>query len=450
MNAPKHDYDFIVIGGGSGGIAAARRAASHGARTVLFENRVIGGTCVNVGCVPKKIMWNAARINETLDDAAGYGIALQRNGFDWGALKAARDAYIKKLNSIYHEGLDTSGVTEVAAAARFRDAHTITADGRNWSAPHILLATGGRPATPRVPGAELGINSDAFFALKEQPRRAAVIGAGYIATEFAGVLHGLGSEVTQVLRKDRILRGFDDDITALVSETMIASGITIAARSQPAALEKSGNGIRIRTEDGRTLGDFDCVIWAVGRQPNSDDLGLEHSGVEVDERGFVVTDGYQNCTAVGVYAVGDISGRKPLTPVAIAAGRKLADRLFGGTANAHLDYDNIATVVFSHPPIGTVGLTEQQARDAGHDPVRVYKSRFTNLYFSLTERKPPTLVKLVTVGDAEHIVGCHVTGEAADEIIQGFAVAVKMGARKADFDSTVAIHPTASEELVTL
>lgn len=442
-------FDFLVIGGGSGGIAAARRAASHGARVALFENKKLGGTCVNVGCVPKKIFWNASRIAETLHDAGDYGFTAAAGSFDWRALKSKRDAYVKRLNAIYRDGLDSGGVHTVTAAAVFVDARTIGAGGELYSAPHILIASGGRPLVPPVPGAELGITSDGFFALEKMPRRAAVVGAGYIATEFAGVLGALGADVTQVLRKEKILREFDRDLGALVTAQMKNAGVTIATQSQPAALEKTGGKIKVRTAAGG-LGEFDCVIWAVGRRPNSGGLQLQNAGIATDRHGHIGVDKFQNTAAAGVYAVGDVTGRKPLTPVAIAAGRKLADRVFGGEDGAHLDYANIPTVVFSHPPIGTVGMSEHDARAKFGDAVRVYQNQFTDLYFAPTERKPRTMVKLITRGVDEKIIGCHIAGHSADEIIQGFAVAIKMGARKRDLDNTVAIHPTAGEELVTL
>jgi len=442
-------FDFLVVGGGSGGIAAARRAASHGARVALFENKKLGGTCVNAGCVPKKIFWNASRIAETLHDAGDYGFTVAGGSFDWRALKSKRDAYIKRLNAIYRDGLGASGVHTVAAGAAFVDARTITAGGEDYGAPHILIASGGRPLVPQVPGAELGITSDGFFALEEMPRRAAVIGAGYIATEFAGVLSALGAEVTQVLRKEKILREFDHDLGALVTAEMKNAGAAIATQSRPTALEKIGGKIKVHTAAGG-LGEFDCVIWAVGRRPNSGGLQLHNAGLTADRHGCIGVDKFQNTAVAGVYAVGDVTGRKPLTPVAIAAGRKLADRVFGGQDGARLDYANIPTVVFSHPPIGTVGMSEHEARAKFGDRVRVYQNQFTDLYFAPAGRKPRTLVKLITLGFDEKIIGCHIAGRAADEIIQGFAVAVQMGARKRDLDNTVAIHPTAGEELVTL
>ncbi len=448
----KDEYDFIVIGGGSGGIAAARRAASHDARTLLVEAGRIGGTCVNVGCVPKKVMWATSRIAEILHDAPDYGFRLRREGFEWAHIKRARDAYIARLNDIYHRNLGVAEVTELAGRAHFRDAHTVVVGEREYTAGHVLIATGGRPALPAVKGADLALTSDGFFELEALPRHTAIIGAGYIATEFAGVLNALGCEVTMLLRKDILLRAFDVTLRETVMDEMQKAGISILTQSRLAEFLREDDGrIAIRCADGRHIGGFDTVICAIGRIPNTDQLGLENTGVEVDAQGFVVTDAYQNTSVDGIYAVGDVTGRAALTPVAIAAGRALAERLFGGRPEAHLDYENIPSVVFSHPPLGTVGLTEDEACEQyGHDQVKIYQSRFTSMFYAVTSRKSPTVVKLVTAGAHERIVGCHIVGDSADEIIQGFAVAVKMGASKADLDRTVAIHPTVAEELVTL
>ncbi len=445
-------YDYLVIGAGSGGIASSRRAAGYGARTALIEGGAIGGTCVNVGCVPKKVMWNTASIAELLHDAPYYGFDIQHNGFDWSAIKRARDAYVQRLHGIYDRGLDLSGVERVHGWARFIDAHTVEADGERYSADHILVATGGRPQVPDIPGAELGITSDGFFALERQPRHAVVVGAGYIAVEFAGLLSSLGTDVTMLLRREVFLRRFDAALRETLMDEMQNAGINILTCMHLDRLERGPGGSLIaQSTSGETLGSVDCVVWAIGRLPNSDKLALERAGVETDQSGYVKVDDYQNTTAAGIYAVGDVTGRVQLTPVAIAAGRRLADRLFGGHPDARLDYESIPTVVFSHPPIGTIGMTEDRARELyGEGSVKVYQSRFVNMFYAVTERKPPTVMKLVTVGEQEKIVGCHVIGAHADEIIQGFSVAIKMGARKRDFDRTVAIHPTAAEEFVTM
>ncbi len=446
----KH-YDYLVIGGGSGGIASARRAAAHGAKVLLIEAVRIGGTCVNVGCVPKKVMWNTSRIAEVLHDARGYGFDVERRGFDWRTIKQARDAYIVRLNDIYDRGLDTAGVAVSTGYARFSGAKRVAVGHDEYSADHILVATGGRPVIPDIDGAELGITSDGFFELEDLPRCVCVVGAGYIAVELAGVLNALGSEVTMLLRKEMLLRSFDATLRETLMEEMERAGINILTRVQIERLEYERNGrIQLRRTDGEVISGFDSVLWAIGRRPNTDDLGLEHVGVEMDRSGFIVTDEWQNTSVEGVYALGDVTPARALTPVAIAAGRRLADRLFGGHADAKLDYENIPTAVFSHPPIGTVGLTEDEAREQYGGLVKVYQSRFTNMYYAVLERRIPTVVKLVTVGDDDRVVGCHIIGDMADEIIQGFAVAIKMGAYKRDFDSTIAVHPTAAEELVLL
>jgi glutathione reductase (NADPH) len=446
------EYDFVVIGGGSGGIAAARRAASYGARTAIIEAKRIGGTCVNVGCVPKKVMWTTSWLAELLHDAPEYGFNIHRNGFDWATIKSSRDAYVARLNDIYHRNLGTSEVREINGFGRFTGAHKVEAGGIELAAEHVLIATGSAPIVPDIPGADLGITSDGFFELEQQPRRVAVVGAGYIATEFAGVLNGLGSEVSIFLRKDRLLRGFDVTLRETVMDEMQSAGVNILTSVSISALRREPGGtIAIDRHNSESIGGFDTLIWAIGRAPTSDGLGLDTAGIERDVSGFISTDLYQNTNVAGIYAIGDVTARAALTPVAIAAGRRLADRVFGGQTEARLDYDNIPSVVFSHPPLGTVGLTEEQAVEQyGHSEVKVYQSRFTNMYYAVTTRKSPTVVKLVVVGAHERIVGCHMVGDFADEVIQGFAVAVKMGATKADFDNTVAIHPTAGEELVTL
>ena len=448
----QNKFDLIVIGGGSGGIASARRAAEYGAHTALIESGRLGGTCVNVGCVPKKIMWNASRLGEMLDDATEYGFIIERGGFNWGTLKTGRDSYIERLNQIYRKNLNSSGVQEIQSRASFTGNGIIQTEAGPIRADHILIATGGLPTVPLIPGAELGITSDGFFELPQQPEKVLIVGAGYIATEFAGVLNALGSNVTLLLRKDTLLRGFDVVLRETIMDEMRQNGIEIITGTNIKALASSrANQLTVDCDDGKAAGPFDAVIWAIGRHPDTTDLNLKAAGIKTDAGGHVITDAYQNTNVEQIYAVGDVTGRRDLTPVAIAAGRRLADRLFGDEPNACLDYDNIPSVIFSHPPIGTVGLTEDEAvARFGPDQIMIYDHRFTNIYFAPMQRKSPTVIKLIVAGPEENIVGCHAVGEAADELIQGFAVAVKMGARKADFDNTVAIHPTAAEELVTL
>ncbi|WP_068635315.1 glutathione-disulfide reductase [Thauera butanivorans] len=442
-------YDYIAIGGGSGGVASARRAAEYGARVLLVEAARLGGTCVNVGCVPKKVMWYASNIAQTLRDASGYGFDAPARRFDWNTLKARRDAYIARLNGIYANMLDTAGVDVVEGFARFVDAHTIEVDGQRYSAPHIVIATGGRPAVPDIAGAELGIDSDGFFALDRQPRRVAVVGAGYIAVELAGVFNGLGTQVDMLVRGPHLLRPFDAMLRDELAEQMQASGVRLNFGVQPEAVSRQADGsLRIACGDGKVF-EADALVWATGRRPNTDRLNLAAAGLAADDKGVIHTDAFQNTTAPGIYAIGDITGQAELTPVAIAAGRKLAARLFLNQPDSRLDYDCIPTVIFSHPPIGTVGLTEDEARKRFAE-VKVYTTRFTAMYHALTEHRPRTAMKLVCEGADERIVGLHAIGDGADEMLQGFAVAVRMGARKADFDRTIAIHPTSAEELVTL
>ena len=443
-------FDYLVIGGGSGGIASARRAAQYGARVAVVEAARLGGTCVNVGCVPKKVMWSAAGIAETLHQAADYGFAVQGVRLDWPALVHARNTYVARLNGIYKDLLDGSRVTLLRGHARFAGPDAVTVDGVTCRARHILIAAGGRPWVPDLPGAQLGIDSDGFFALTEQPRRVVVIGAGYIAVELAGVLRALGSEVALAIRGQTVLRSFDTLVQEAVTGHLEAAGIAVQRGFVPAGIERRADGLAVLAADGRSLAGHDCVLWAVGRAPCSDGLALELAGVGVDADGHIPVDAFQDTNVPGIHAVGDITGRAPLTPVAIAAGRRLADRLFDGQTERRLDYDNIPSVVFAHPPVGSVGLTEAQARAAHGDAVRVYSTRFTDMYYALGAHKPQTVAKLVCVGEDERVVGLHVVGRGADEMTQGFAVAIKMGARKRDLDDTVAIHPTASEELVLM
>lgn len=445
-------FDYLVIGGGSGGIASARRAASYGAKTALIEAGAIGGTCVNVGCVPKKVMWNTAGIAETLHIASDYGFDVEVKGFNWNKVKQARDAYIKRLNKIYDKNLNTSEVTRINGYGKFVDNKTVQVGDKKYTADHILVAVGGEPVQPDVPGAELGITSDGFFELEELPKRVVVVGGGYIAVEFAGLLRSLGSDVTLLLRGEHFLKNFDVSIRDTLLEEMQNAGISILTCIHLEKLVKKDDGlIALHSQGGEEITGFDSVIWATGRAPKTKDLGLDNAGIKPNKRGYIETDEFQNTKVKNIYAVGDVTGRAALTPVAIAAGRRLADRLFDKQTDAKLDYENIPTVVFSHPPIGTVGLSEDEAQEEyGESSVKTYQSRFTNMVYALSKRKPKTLMKLICIGDQEKIVGAHVIGDAADEIIQGFAVAVKMGATKKDFDNTVAIHPTAGEEFVTL
>ncbi|NVK30360.1 MAG: glutathione-disulfide reductase [Gammaproteobacteria bacterium] len=445
-----YDYDLIVIGGGSGGIATAKRAAQYGAKVALIEFDRLGGTCVNRGCVPKKVMWYAAQVADTLRLAPSFGFGLSTNpSFDWTTLVADREAYIRRLNGLYEQGLDGANIERISGIGRLASAHEVKVGSRTLSAERILLAPGAQPIRPDVPGAELGDTSDEFFEWTSQPLKMAVVGAGYIAVEIAGVMHALGTETDLILRKAHALREFDEDIRDQWHSINQAHGPNLINQTLIEKLSNAEGGTLIHTTDGRVLGPYDKVVWAIGREPLSKDLGLANAGIEVDAHGYIPVDQWQQTQCESVFAVGDVTGAAQLTPVAIAAGRRLADRLWGGQADRKMDYNTIPTVVFSHPPIGTVGLTETQAR-AQFDTVKVYRSTFNPMKYATSQTKVPTTVKLVVEGPQERVVGVHLIGDAADEILQGFAVAVKMGATKSQLDDTVAIHPTSAEELVTL
>ena len=448
------DFDLVVVGGGSGGIAGARRAAEYGAKVLVVEAGRLGGTCVNVGCVPKKVMWNAAHLGQALHDARDYGFDVTLPPadawHDWATLKSKRDAYIARLNGIYEKNLEKSKVTLVRGMARLLGAGRVEVDGRVITAGHVLLATGGAPHRPRIPGCDLGIDSDGFFELAERPKRVAVAGGGYIGVEIAGIFAGLGSEVTLLLRGEGVLRGFDPMLREGAITALREHGVDVRFNAAAHALSHGPDGgIVADLPDGHQAGPFDCYVWATGRRPRTEMFASE-AGLAIDEKGFVVTDALQQTNLERVYAVGDVTGRKPLTPVAIAAARRLSDRLFGGMKDRCLDYDDVPTVVFSHPPIGTVGLTEEEARLRWGGDVQVFTSTFVPMYYAMSEQKPKTLMKLVTHGKNHKLAGVHILGPGADEMLQGFAVALRMGATKKDLDDTVAIHPTSAEELVTM
>ena len=446
------EYDYIVIGGGSGGIASANRAAMHGAKVILFEGKEVGGTCVNVGCVPKKVMWYGAQVAETLHRYAGeYGFDVTINKFDFATLKANRQAYIDRIHGSYERGFDSNGVERVYEYARFVDPHTVEVAGERYTAPHILIATGGHALYPNIPGSEYGITSDGFFELDEVPKRTAVIGAGYIAVEVAGVLNALGSDTHLFVRKDRPLRTFDKDIVDVLVDEMAKSGPTLHTHVNATEVVKNtDDSLTISFDNGETI-TVDCLIWAIGRAANTSGFGLEKTGVKLTEKGTIYSDEFENTSVPGIYALGDVTGKLDLTPVAVKAGRQLSERLFNNKADAKLDYTDVATVVFSHPVIGSVGLTEEKAiAKYGPENIKVYKSSFTPMYTALGDNRQPSTMKLVTLGEDEKIIGLHGIGYGVDEMIQGFSVAIKMGATKADFDNTVAIHPTGSEEFVTM
>jgi glutathione reductase (NADPH) len=443
-------FDLISVGGGSGGLACAQRAAEYGAKAAVIESHRLGGTCVNVGCVPKKVMWNAASVALSLTDAHDYGFDVTVGANDWPQLKHKRDAYVLRLNGIYERNLASKGVAYVRGAARFVDKHTVEVNGERMTARHIVIATGGGPILPKLPGAEHGITSDGFFSLERRPKRVAVVGSGYVACELAGVFRELGTEVELFIRKDHVLKSFDTMLGKSLMREMREQGIVVHPHVVPAGVGEQSGLKTLRATDGREFSGFDCLLWAVGRAANVSGLDLKRAGVTVDDCDFVVTDGFQNTNVPGIHAIGDVTGRAALTPVAIAAGRRLSDRLFGGKTDRRLEYSMIPTVVFTHPPIGTVGASEAEARAQHGDAVKVYVVDFTPMYHALTARKSHTDMKLVCVGPEQRIVGCHIIGTGADEMLQGFAVAIRMGATKRDFDDTVAIHPTSAEELVTM
>jgi len=467
----EYDFDYIVIGAGSGGIASARRAASYGAKVAVVEKGRLGGTCVNVGCVPKKVMWNAASIAETLHDMKHYGFSGYDSdaiSFDWPFIKEARDKYILRLNGIYERNMANSGVTSILGEASLTDGGNggitvVPSDGSetvSYKAKHILIATGGYPTFPGGDGVkEHSISSDGFFELEELPRRAVVVGAGYIAVELAGVLQALGTETNLVVRKEAAMREFDEMLRDTLDEEMQRQGIAIHRNTNGVkSISLDDDGLKtVHLENGEVITGVDTVLMAAGRAPSVNTLNLTGAGVEQGDKGYIQVNDYSETTANGVYALGDVCGNIELTPMAIATGRRLADRLFGGPehSGAKVSYEYVPTVVFSHPPIGTIGVTEAQAIEKyGEDNVKVYRSKFANLYYGPwnveADDKPKTGMKLICAGETELVVGLHVIGMGADEMLQGFGIAIKMGATKADFDACVAIHPTASEEFVTM
>ncbi|TRY60130.1 hypothetical protein DNTS_006444 [Danionella cerebrum] len=460
-------FDFLVVGGGSGGLAGARRAAELGASTAVIESHKLGGTCVNVGCVPKKVMWNTSTHAEYLHDHEDYGFQGAKAHFSWQIIKRKRDAYVNRLNHIYKSNLDKGKIEFIHGYARFTDdtEPTVEVNGKKYTATHILVATGGHPSTVSendIPGANLGITSDGFFELESCPKRSVIVGAGYIAVEMAGILSTLGSKTSIIIRQGGVLRNFDALISSNCTKELQNSGIELLKNTQVKSVEKNDKGLSVKlvTKDPddkdaeeklESVHEVDCLLWAIGREPNTAGLNLSQIGVNLDERGHILVDEYQNTSRPGIYAVGDVCGKALLTPVAIAAGRKLAHRLFEGKADSKIDYNCIPTVVFSHPPIGTVGKTEDEAvKTYGKDNVKVYTTSFTPMYYAITSRRSQCVMKLVCAGENEKVVGLHMQGFGCDEMLQGFAVAVNMGATKADFDRTIAIHPTSSEELVTL
>lgn len=443
----KYDYDLFVIGAGSGGVRASRVGAQLGARVAVAEERYLGGTCVNVGCIPKKLLVYASEFSDAFADAAGFGWTVGASRFDWGALIANKDKEIARLNGVYERLLTTAGVTIIDGRATLLDAHTVAIGSERITARYMLVAVGGWPAAPRIPGAELAISSNEAFHLHAMPERAIVVGGGYIGVEFAGIFRGLGAEVTLVHRGDLFLRGFDDDLRAALAGEMRKRGVALRFNTLLERIEKRGAGVRATLSNGETI-DAALVLLATGRRPNTHGLGLEAAGVKMDGAGAIVVDRHSRTSVENIFAVGDVTNRRNLTPVAIAEGRAAAETMFGKRAMA-VDYENVPSAVFSHPPIATVGLTEMEAR-ARFGAVDIYKSAFRPLKHTLSGRDERTLMKLVVEPKSERVLGCHMIGADAGEIIQGLAVALQCGATKRQFDATIGIHPTAAEEFVTM
>jgi glutathione reductase (NADPH) len=440
----KH-YDMIAIGAGSGGLSAVERASEYGKKCAVVEVNLVGGTCVNVGCVPKKVMWFAANAAQTIKNSNGFGFDISINDFSWTKLKNGRENYINGINEWYDGYLEKLGIDYFHGFGKLIDKNTISVNGENLTADTIVLSPGGEPSVPKIEGAKYGITSDGFFELNKLPKRVAVVGGGYIGVELAGVLNSLGSEVSLFVRSQKLLNGFDELIQSSLENDYREHGIKIEFGT---SIDKISKDKTLHTNKGDFSG-YEQIIWTVGRDPLTQHLGLENAGVKTDQRGFILTNKFQKTNIGNIYALGDATGRAPLTPVAIAAVRRLSDRLYNNMKNRRLSYENIPTVVFTHPPIGTIGMTEEEARKKFKN-VKVYQSQFTPMADALSDHKTTTALKLVCVNNNEKVVGCHIMGHGADEMLQGFAVAIKMGATKKQFDDTVAIHPTSAEELVTM
>lgn len=444
-----YDLDLFVIGAGSGGVRAARFAAGFGARVAVAESRYLGGTCVNVGCVPKKLLVYGAHFADDFEHAKGFGWTMEKPEFDWPTLIANKNQEIQRLNGIYRNLLVNSGVQLLEGHARLVDAHTVEVDGQRFTAEHILIATGGWPQIPDVPGREHAITSNEAFFLEQLPKRVIVVGGGYIAVEFAGIFHGLGAQTTLVYRGELFLRGFDGAVRKHLSEELTKRGMDLQFNADIARIDKQPDGsLKATLKDGRVL-EADCIFYATGRRPMLDNLGLENTQIELNKDGFIAVDDKFQTSEPSILALGDVIGRVQLTPVALAEGMAVARRLFKPEQYRPVDYQHIPTAVFSLPNIGTVGLTEEQAREQGHE-LKIFESRFRPMQLTLTEDHEKTLMKLVVDASTDKVLGCHMVGPDAGEIIQGLAVALKAGATKQVFDETIGVHPTAAEEFVTL
>ena len=444
-----YDFDLYVIGAGSGGVRAARFAAGFGAKVAVAESRYLGGTCVNVGCVPKKLLVYGAHFAEDFEQSSGFGWSLGEANFDWTTLIANKDREINRLNGIYRNLLVNSGVTLHEAHAKIVGPHEVEVNGERFTAKNILIATGGWPQIPEIPGHEHAISSNQAFFLKELPKRVLVVGGGYIAVEFAGIFHGLGANTTLLYRGDLFLRGFDGSVRKHLQEELTKRGMDLQFNADITRIDKQPDGsLKATLKDGRVL-EADCVFYATGRRPMLDNLGLENTDVQLTDKGFIKVDEQYQTSEPSILALGDVIGRVQLTPVALAEGMAVARRLFKPEQYRPVDYKMIPTAVFSLPNIGTVGLTEEEAREAGHEVV-IYESRFRPMKLTLTECQEKTLMKLVVDGKTDKVLGCHMVGPDAGEIVQGLAIALKAGATKRDFDDTIGVHPTAAEEFVTM
>lgn len=443
----QYDYDLFTIGAGSGGVRASRVSASYGAKVAIAEERYLGGTCVNVGCIPKKLLVYAAHFREDFEDAAGFGWTVGERRVDWDRLITNKNAEIQRLNGVYQKLLEEAGVTIINGRARILDPHTVAVGEQRYTAKYILVATGSWPTIPNIPGAEHSISSNEAFYLPSLPPRAIIVGGGYIGAEFAGIFHALGVKVTQLYRGRLFLRGFDDDVRETLADEMRKKGIDLRFRTTVEEIEKGRQGLRAKLIDGTVL-EVDQIMFATGRHPNTAGLGLESTGAELNPKGAVVVDDYSRTSVPSIYAIGDCTDRLMLTPVAIAEGRAVAETLFNGNA-MRPNYANVPTAVFSLPNVGTVGLTEREARER-HGKIDVYRTRFRPLKHTLSGRNEMTMMKLVVDRATDRVLGCHMVGQEAGEIVQGIAVALTCGATKAQFDATIGIHPTAAEEFVTM
>ncbi|MCK9488268.1 MAG: glutathione-disulfide reductase [Xanthomonadales bacterium] len=452
MTAPApRQFDLAVLGGGSGGLAAAQQAARHGARVVMFEPSLLGGTCVNHGCVPKKAMWLAAQAGDGLDLAAAMGFRLERGDLHWAGFVARREAYIQRVRAAYRQRLADLGIELIPHAARLGADGTVLSGGGDVQARHRLIATGGRSRRLDLPGFALGGVSDDVFSLQRMPRRIAVVGGGYIGVEMASLMHGLGSKVTLFVRDQQLLSAFDPDLAAAVTAGMRRRGVDVRLDTRVEGVDYGEDDLlRVLCAGGQKIGGFDWLLWALGRVPNSNGLGLDACGVRCDERGRIIVDERQDTGVPGIHAVGDVCSQPALTPVAIAAGRQLADRLFGNRSDARVDLDNIPTVIFAQPPAASCGLSEPAARERHGERVRVHETRFLPMREALAGRDEQVLVKLVCLEPDERVIGLHLAGPGVDEILQGFAVAMNLGATRHDFNRTIAIHPSSAEEVVLL